>query len=588
MTFIQVPDKAFGVIGSENGLIISSADGKTPLISIGKEGSLKVNGPVSLASSALNEKSVTINGDLAFADAVKSQLNVSANDRLVFAEDATIVFAAPENAKSPTQLNLASIDCLMVSDDGVNIEIKGESFEDIAFGAPTDESNTVMPLVSLLDKKANELTDKVQIDGMVDNIVTSVELGSVNDDGSIFGINGYSIKAYSDALEDDFDITGVSKSFLDAVDDLQGNEDISDAQKDVFTMLAANYNADEDGYDNGDIARSLSRSTVDERNRVTLKIADLVRDAVYSHLSGSANDREIWIAGMGDLVRQKPIKGYGMRAGLWGATIGFDTSINDDWTLGLMTGYSHASVRYNGKTLLDGNNGNQRSFFGGIYGEWDSLVRDLNIKFAGLIGHSKYKEWGNRPMAGGGGDEEDGDEEGGGTDIGRFHASHKGYWLSFDANTVWLPWEFKIASRAIKMGPWLDLNYGYVRQKGGTESISSGDDGGGEDGIAYGKSRRHAFSSIIGAHAETEFSFGKIFAEVGYKREWLRKLRVGESEFMELAYTPEKAKISKNSGVIRLGYNLSRDNWGLNLGLETQLGKKWKDYSGNISASYSF
>ncbi|MDR0351520.1 MAG: autotransporter outer membrane beta-barrel domain-containing protein [Puniceicoccales bacterium] len=585
---ILVKEKAFGAIGGDKTMVIGSQDGKVPLIFTGKESELLINGQVNVMSLAPNPKSILMEGDLVFTSAEKSRLSIDSNDRLIFNGDAGIVFAMPVVDNAPPQLVLANVDCFVAPEGGVDIEIAGKSFEDLSLEEP-GESGKKIPLVALGDKKAEEFAEKVNLEGAVSNLLINMEVGDISGDGSVFGVNGYEVSAYSDAINEGFDTIGISDDFLRMVDNLQGNDGISDDQRALFQMLIADYDVDEDGFDNADIARSLSRSTIDERNRITLKIAELARNSIYSHLGSASNDREFWVSGMGDLVRQKQVKGYGMRAGIWGASLGYDMSLGDDWTLGAMLGYGHASVKYNGLTLLSGNNGSQRSFFGGLYGEWASQVRDLSVKFCGLFGHSKYKEWGNRPIAPGGGDDDE--EESEGADIGRFYSSHNGGWVLFDANTVWLPWKVQ----SVKLGPWLDLTYGYVRQKHGTESVTPlGDDGKKdkdadvEDGIAYGKGRRHSFSSIIGGHAEKDFSFGKLFAEIGYKREWLRRVKLGTSEFMDLTYSPAKGKISKNSCVIRVGYDLSKDNWGFGIGLETQLSKKWKDYAGTVAASYSF
>jgi hypothetical protein len=95
-------------------------------------------------------------------------------------------------------------------------------------------------------------------------------------------------------------------------------------------------------------------------------------------------------------------------------------------------------------------------------------------------------------------------------------------------------------------------------------------------------------SAVIGGHVESDLSFGRVFAEVGYKRELWRKNKIDDFSYAGLEYAPTIGTASKNLCIVRLGYDFSRDKWGLGIGLEGQFSNNWKDYLGNIVATYSF
>ncbi|MDR2735297.1 MAG: autotransporter outer membrane beta-barrel domain-containing protein [Puniceicoccales bacterium] len=607
---IQVADGSAGLIGGNQPLILSSVDGKDVLVQVGAGGMLKIDGLVTLDSKARNEGSFQVKdkATLVFINAPKSQLNVGANDRIVFAaKSGGISFDAPEKGSDVPQLILASVDSLVnVGDTKIPIDLEGKSFIDLGLESPGKHDYKVV-LIGLGDGKFDDLMNKIDCEKFSNSIVADVNIGVIGQ--NLYGINGYESIAYGDALADNAEsVSGISEDFVDVIESMQGAGKPTTNRKKLFGMLTARYDEEEEGFDNGDLARSISRSTAAERNRVTMAIANMARGAAYSHMCREIGDKELWAAGMGDLLRQKEVNGYGMRAGLWGLAIGYDMNLSDESVLGLLAGYGHAKMKYNGSTLLDGNNGSQRSFFGGVYGEWNSLENAIRTKFSALMGRSKYKEWGNRPVPGT-------KQEDYSAEIARFSSSHRGYWASLNVDCVYLPWEYN----NIKFGPWVALTYDYVNQKNGSESVDAGldesDDNPTEptatspgaetaksdnnvakesedwdpaDGLIYSKSKCHMLSPVIGIHAETDLSLGKVFAEVGYKRELWKKNKVGTVEYYDEEYSPALGNVGKNSCVVRLGYGLTKNNWGFDLGLEGQFSKNWKDYSANIAATYSF
>ncbi|MDR2735256.1 MAG: autotransporter outer membrane beta-barrel domain-containing protein [Puniceicoccales bacterium] len=621
---ILVSDNCFGSIGGEKKLIISGDSTKNVLVQVGAKSTLKIAGEVVLNSSSATpgEKSFVVGekANLVFTDAAKHRLEIGANDKIIFSNESEIRFATPEDSNVRGQLFLAKVDNF-VGQNSTKVALScGLLVKDMVRKAPGISVNK-LTLVELGDNKASVFAERVDVSG-ADNFISDYVFGPTDGSGSKYGIVSTTIHTYGEAFEaNEIDDTGVSGDFIDKVEEMQGNSSVSNDEVKLFGMLIADYDKDEDGFDNGDIARSISRSTVEERNRVTIALANMARQAIYGHMARETHNRELWLAGMVDMVRQNEVNGYGMHAGLWGAVIGYDAGVNDELVLGLMAGCVHATVRYNGMTLLGGNNGRQLTGFGGFYGEWESLVRDLWIKFSGLFGQVKYKEWGNRPIP-----DEEGDHE---AEIGRFFSSHKGHWLSFNMDSVWLTGEYK----DLKFGPWLALSYDYVHQRSGSEVVTmedepapdqtktaaavqpapaaqpatatqpaaqpdqqtpaatpaaKADEDNDEDGIVYGKSGRHMLSGVFGVHMEGELPLGKIFVEVGYKREFCRRNRIGDSQFLGLEYAPAIGHATKNLCIIRTGYGLTKNHWGLDFGLEGQLGRNFKDCSANIVATYSF
>lgn len=376
---------------------------------------------------------------------------------------------------------------------------------------------------------------------------------------------------------------GVRDAILEAV--LAGRD-----QANPIGNLYINLARPVDPQDTDDLYRNLLESKVEEKSRVALQIIDTVRDSIYDHVGEhiAANTRfNVWASVLGDTSRSKS-DGYKVNTDIYGFAIGADAALNNNWTLGLAAGYSKAKSKFKGNYPIKAGETDKtdtKSYFGGVYGLWSDFVQDLDVKFSLLMGHLKFEDrydalnWSAANMG----------------DLGNIlpaSGKPKGYWISGNVDATYKHWNVG----GFYLGPWAALSLANVHQKSFNESSTAV--GGKNVWRHFNKANRRAIEITLGAAADYDFEFGTFKLALGWKHDF-RHLSNGKIEinatdqngnkFTDGLYKANTIAVNKNAFVIKAALDAKfNQNFGLDFGINGQLGKHFKDVSGSITASYSF
>jgi outer membrane autotransporter protein len=340
---------------------------------------------------------------------------------------------------------------------------------------------------------------------------------------------------------------------------------------------------------------AFSKTTTEEKNRMTLTLINSIRETVYSKLGGEFfGDKHynVWASGFGNAARNGSLSSYKMNCDIFGFATGIDWRVNNNLLVGVLGGYGKAKAKYKGEIHLENKPSkcNLESYFGGIYGMWDEFIEDISVKFSLMAGHGKYNEQYSLPLI---------DTVG----IAPISSSPEGHWISGNIDCTYKHWNFY----GLNVGPWVSLSVATIHQKSKTERLENDappTDSHFERKIAAAD--RRSIETTIGVAADYDLSMGILELAIGYKHEFrnLKKGKVslyetynnsnykivahgdGPAEFFE--FDPFNVSTGKDSFVGKVSWNMQFGDFGLTLGGHTQLGNHFKDIAGSITASYSF
>jgi hypothetical protein len=328
------------------------------------------------------------------------------------------------------------------------------------------------------------------------------------------------------------------------------------------------------------------KTTTEEKNRATLTLINSAREIAYSKMGQQPLDDKhysVWASGFGDIARNGCSDSYKMKCDIYGFTVGIDTSISDNFLIGVLAGYGKVNAKYRGDMLAGASQKcNVKSYFGGIYGLWEEFVTDVCIKFSLLTGSGKYDENILLPIIAEAGADVD----------------HKGHWIAGNIDCTYKHWDVY----GINFGPWVSLSMATVHQKASQTAIKEEED---YFVRSVDAADRRSVDASIGIAADYDFAVGNFECAMGYKREF-RRLQDGQ---VTLSYRDDDGNIvsekendigeymrfdasnintGKNSFVARASWNMQFGNFGLTLGGHGQIGNHFRDIAGSITASYSF
>ncbi|MDR2372338.1 MAG: autotransporter outer membrane beta-barrel domain-containing protein [Puniceicoccales bacterium] len=384
----------------------------------------------------------------------------------------------------------------------------------------------------------------------------------------------------------------LSNDFAKLVENAYENGARTAIERGILSYLENNHS---------DILPTFSKTTTEEKNRMTLTLINSVRETVYSKLGGEFfGDKHynVWVSGFGDVTRNGSTSSYKMNCDIFGFTTGIDWRVNNNLLIGVLGGYGKAKAKYKGEIYLSNDDGdgkcNLESYFGGIYGMWDEFVEDICVKFSLMAGHGKYNDEYAFPF------------------LNELHVpsispSHKGHWLSGNIDCTYKHWNLY----GFNVGPWVSLSTATIHQKSNIDRLErNAQDAAPADGSHFERkvsaADRRSIETTVGVAADYDFSSGILELAMGYKHEFRKQKKGkvslyetyndgtykiaangdGPAEFFE--FDPFNVSTGKDSFVARASWNMQFGNFGLSLGSHTQLGNHFKDIAGSIIASYSF
>jgi outer membrane autotransporter protein len=351
-----------------------------------------------------------------------------------------------------------------------------------------------------------------------------------------------------------------------------------------------------------EVLPAFSKTTTEEKNRMTLTFANSIRETAYSKMGQEfLGDKHynVWASGFGDLTKNGSSSSFKMNCDIYGFVAGIDWRASNNLLIGALGGYGKAHAKYKGEVQLTNDNtnkGNFESYFGGIYGMWDEFIQDICVKFSLMAGHGKYNEHYAFPLL---------------SEVNApvMHPSHKGHWISGNIDCTYKHWNLY----GVNIGPWVSLSASTVHQKPdilriGEVALSDGD-----DGLRAHFERkvttadRRSIEATIGIAADYDFSAGMLELALGYKHEF-RNLKGGHISLREIydndAYAGStvsrgniaesfkfdafNVKTGRDSFVARASWNMKFGDFGLSLGGHTQVGNHFRDIAGSITATYAF
>ncbi|MDR1590952.1 MAG: autotransporter outer membrane beta-barrel domain-containing protein [Puniceicoccales bacterium] len=340
---------------------------------------------------------------------------------------------------------------------------------------------------------------------------------------------------------------------------------------------------------------AFSKTTTEEKNRMTLALINSARETAYSKMGGEFfGDKHysVWASGFGDTTKNGTSSSYKMDCDIYGFTAGIDWRANNNLLIGALGGGGKAKAKYKGDVHLvnaDASKGNLDSYFGGIYGMWDEFIQDICVKFSIMAGHGKYKEHYALPSL---------------TAIATptVHPDHKGHWISGNIDCTYKHWNLF----GFNVGPWVSLSASTIHQKADSVHLDDVPNAHFERKVAAAD--HYPVEAAIGIAADYDFSSGMLELALGYKHEF-RNRRNGEVSLKEIYNTGSykgatvangsqvaesfefdafNVDTAKNSFVARASWNMKFGNFGLSLGGHTQIGDHFRDLAGSITASYAF
>ncbi|MDR2812528.1 MAG: autotransporter outer membrane beta-barrel domain-containing protein [Puniceicoccales bacterium] len=399
---------------------------------------------------------------------------------------------------------------------------------------------------------------------------------------------------------------GVDTSHLsDSFHKLLNNIIANGARTQIEENIAAYVHSGLNDQEKSRILSAFCKTTTEEKNRMTLTLANSARETVYSKMGQEfLGDKHysVWASGLGDITKNGSSSSYKMDCDIYGFTAGIDWRASNNLLIGAFGGYGKAKAKYKGAMQLHDKNpdGSDKaskcdleSYFGGIYGMWDEFIQDICVKFSLMAGHGKYKDHYALPRLDA-------------IAYQSINSTPKGHWISGNIDCTYKHWNLY----GVNIGPWVSLSAATVHQKADAVSIN-------ESAVVVGQNRfpshfwrkvdaadRRSIETTIGVAADYDFSAGVLELALGYKHEF-RRLKDGNVSFCEiyddgsgtvargayaeyLKFDTFNVKTGKDSFVAKAAWNMKFGDFGLSVGGHTQLGNHFRDIAGSITASYSF
>lgn len=370
----------------------------------------------------------------------------------------------------------------------------------------------------------------------------------------------------------DTNLDGMSDSFVEVLDDALNDED----------NPLHKYIVPDNGKLNSDfekISRAFGRTTTEEKNRATLQLISAARRSIYNHTDiNSTNRFNLWASLFGSLGRQSKNSGYKMDSDVYGFLVGVDTCINENISLGLVGGYGKTDAKYKGDFLTDYTFKNEpKSYFGGLYGLWTNLNNDMKLKFLAILGRTKHKESSSVI---------DLDTR---TVVANTIKTNKHYanWVSGNLDFTYKPWKFC----GIHVGPWASLSLTHNKQKENDFVVAQSSTA--ELSKIIDSAKVNAFEITLGIAADYNFSVGSLDLKAGYKHDCHHnfsggKVTLKSGDNFKKQFDPYYDVVGKNTFALEASYAAQFGNFGVSLGAQGEVGNRWRDFGGSVTASYSF
>jgi hypothetical protein len=515
----------------------------------------------------------------------------------------TFVFAltAPNNDKADTVFNWQSGTLNIPANTQVGFAIDLEEIDSIGRGRRQVQEflaayKKAHPQLRFINLANNSEKDNITgaLSTEISGLINGVTLARGDDGNLVLNFAGADMPSFGKLLGGNAQY--LSNDFAKLAENAYENGARTRIERGILGYLEDN--------DSG-VLPAFSKTTTEEKNRMTLTLINSVRETAYSKLGGEFfGDKHynVWVSGFGDVARNGSTSSYKMSCDIFGFTTGIDWRVNNNLLIGALGGYGKAKAKYKGDIYLtndrSGDKCNLTSYFGGIYGMWDEFVEDICVKFSLMAGHGKYSEQYALPLL-----DELNDQS--------FSPSHKGHWISGNIDCTYKHWNLY----GFNVGPWVSLSAATIHQKSNTDRLERNARNAPADGSHFERkvatADRRSIETTIGVAADYDFSSGILELAMGYKHEFRKQKKgkvslyetyndgtykiaahdnghaeFGPAEFFE--FDPFNVNTGKDSFVAKASWNMQFGSFGLSLGGHTQLGDHFKDIAGSITASYSF
>lgn len=301
---------------------------------------------------------------------------------------------------------------------------------------------------------------------------------------------------------------------------------------------------------------------------VTLEDSHFLRDAMNTRLMTPtpAENTMAWAHGFGSWARIDDVDGHtdGIKRNIGGIFMGIDKSLNDQWRMGVIAGYSRANIESDNKRSE--NNRDDYHLGGYVGGDfdawklrtgvgytWHDFSTTRNVAFPGLVDHLRADYRGSTAQA----------------------FAEGSYQFKFGDATV--------------IEPFVNVSYVYVTTNDFYEK-------GGEARLNGNKAHDDLFYSTIGLRGSHHFDLtnGKdleLWGTVGWRHAY------GNDHFSQMdlhfpntsRFRIEGAPIAKNTAMLAVGMetNLS-PSVKMGLQYQGQIASKTQDHGGNIYLRWNF
>lgn len=359
-------------------------------------------------------------------------------------------------------------------------------------------------------------------------------------------------------------------------------------------------------------------TTTEFNHRIAFDIASTAYNTIYNHLDIVRDTKfSVWASAVGQIGRSSTSENYKMSNDIYGFILGADSNYSENFSAGVFFGYvkGDAKQKYvtdqddeeqnNDDTLRYSLKNKPKSYYGGIYARWVSLDETLSAKLVALVGRIKHKEI--MPVY-------DSNIDAAKPQMNLLDetetAKHNSNVYGIGLDVTYTPWTFS----NFKLGPWVAISCTQSKIKA-YERLFGQDSNPATAGNArnpllayanYEKAKTCSTEIILGLATEYAAGPGKLSLKLGWAHDVRHNTTNTKSKVLIYQYNNDltgrqenaagtidglelkPSRVGKNKFVGKVSYGATFGQIGINAGLLSNLGNKWKDVSGGITASYSF
>ena len=320
-------------------------------------------------------------------------------------------------------------------------------------------------------------------------------------------------------------------------------------------------------------------------HRAAFQVASAVRDTIYNQINVNVENKfNIWASIIGSTGKSSADPVWKMACDMYGFMLGADSNFTEQIKAGAFFAFAKSEVNEKESCNINYSWKNRpKSYLGGIYARWMNLDETIKVKLLALGGRMKHKETYNlldfstlNKLISAGTNE-------------KTTCKHNANVFGLGLDVKYTPWMFS----GINIGPWVNVAWTHNKIKA-YDKLHSKQDEDHQSILSFSAAKMNSTEMILGLAADYDLGQGKLDLGLGYLHDFRHNkthavITKTESGAQKVSYDDIKThSVGKHRFAAKLAYEGSFNQFGVSVGITSSIGKKWKDLSGGITASYSF